>query len=179
MNSIVILFMVEYHSKGCISVKKACMALLCLLLAGCQRIGQADAGEKEPEAAVTKTYVCTQDADKVEFKAEGDKVISMKQTLTLSLTDLGISEDMDKERTLDAVKAQLDEDYGKIDGVETSGTLDGDTFALTVTIDYEKADTDQLIKAGLLEKGEMSSQYVSLEKSEKELAEQGFACKAG
>lgn len=161
-------------------MKKVCLALLCLALAGCQRIGVSNQKPQEDDAAEEKvqSFTCSHDQSKMEFEVRGDKVIKTRQEIYWTLEELGIADSPDKEQVIQAINDKLAQDYGAIDGVETEGSLENGQVRMVVTIDYERADTDQLIEAGLLEQGEMESQYVSLEKSEQELMGQGFACQA-
>lgn len=154
--------------------------MLCLMLAGCQRIGVSSQKPTESDAAQERvqSFTCSHDQSKMEFEARGDQVLKTRQEMYWTLEELGIVDNPDKDQVVQAINDKLVQDYGSIDGVETEGTLEDGHVRMIVTIDYERADTDQLIEAGLLEQGEMETQYVSLEKSEQELKKQGFACQA-
>lgn len=161
-------------------MKKCLLLCMALALAGCQRVGQnpqtADPAAEEPTSSVKHTLLCTLDEDEYEFDAQGDKILTSKMTVVSSLESLGADEDTDKELLQEAVEQSLSASYGSMAGVEADWSLQDGHVLITLRIDYDKADLNDLIDAGLLQAGEMESQYTSLDKTQNDLEAAGFAC---
>lgn len=164
-------------------MKKAWLGVLCLALAGCVRVGggQQESRKDDTENAETvrQTMSCSSDAGSYEFEAKGDQVVKSVQTENVSFEELGVDPSSDPARIEEAITRVLAESYGSLEGVESSGQVKDSQVQMTITIDYSKADDQALIDTGLLKPGELDSQYVSLERTQKELQSQGFACKVG
>lgn len=161
-------------------MKKVCLAALCLLLAGCQRIGQGRQEAVLPQSEETdktaQTMKCTSDAGSYEFHAAGDQLERSSQTTNVSFEELGVEGSTDTGKLAEAIDRALAEAYGHLEGVESKGEVVDGHVRMTVSIDYATADDQALIDAGLLEPGEVETQYVSLEKTRGELQDQGYVC---
>ena len=51
-----------------------------------------------------------------------------------------------------------------------------DKIQYTIMIDFDEADFDQLVENGLLNSGEVESQYISLKKTKEAYQNNGYAC---
>ncbi|WP_297568353.1 DUF1307 domain-containing protein [uncultured Faecalibaculum sp.] len=164
-------------------MKKAWLALLCLALTGCVRVGGSnpETRQEEPDETETvkQTMTCSSDAGSYEFEALGDQVKKSVQTENVSFEELGLDAGADQAKIGEAISRVLNDSYGSLKGVSTQGEVRDNHVELTISIDYAQADSQALIDSGLLEPGELDSRYVSLERTETELTSQGFACRAG
>lgn len=140
-------------------MKKLCMVLFAgLLLVGC--------------AGKEKKVICTEtdqgDEYVYEFNAKGDTMYSHNIDMKLDLVELGVEEADLTDENIKGTLAQLDalliSDYKNLTGVTLTSKID-DTkkyYNATINMDFDKADFDQLVSAGFLDKGTME---VSLEKT--------------
>lgn len=164
-------------------MKRSWMAVLCLVLTGCVRVGGGQTGENrevtDSADTVKQVMTCTSEAGSYEFNAQGDQVTKSVQTESVSFEELGLEQGADAVKIEEAITRVLAESYGSLEGVDASGAVKDGRVEMTVSIDYETADHQALIDAGLLEPGELDSQYVSLERTQSELQSQGFACRVG
>ena len=70
----------------------------------------------------------------------------------------------------------LSEKYKDIKGVSAIGEILEDKIQYTIMIDFDEADFDQLVENGLLNTGEVESQYISLKKTKEAYQNNGYAC---
>lgn len=162
----------------------------CLCLTGCMKISDLKNDDQETETdqkapvileddTKDHVYKCTNDAEEeITFVSKGDKITNMTQVLCLSFSDLGITADMDQTQIQSRLNASFDEKYNDLEGVEVSSELYEEKVEVTIEINFEAADIQSLIDRGLIQKGEVESNYVSLKKSKKDFEASGYACVA-
>ena len=159
---------------------------LALLLCGCVKVSDIT-GQKsttEEKAPVTskqtnkkRVISCKNDSEQeVIFESKGDKISKMTQKFAMNFSDLGITEDMNSDQIQSKINASLDEKYNSIDGVHVSSELKENKVEITVEMDFSVADIDTLIEKGLLDKGEVQSNYVSLKGTQAVYKKDGYAC---
>ncbi|MBB5183509.1 DUF1307 domain-containing protein [Catenisphaera adipataccumulans] len=150
-----------------------------LVLTGCSSQSGESTGDTTPdtqESTKSKVLVCTGDNDEqVTLEATGDKIKKMTIVSYMEKSDLGITDEMDAETIQNAINDSLSEKYN-IDGVTAEGALEDDRVKITVTVNYEEANQEDLINAGLVEKGEKQSQYTSLKATKKAYKNAGYSC---
>ncbi|MCF0105559.1 MAG: DUF1307 domain-containing protein [Holdemanella sp.] len=146
--------------------------LLMFILAGCTRINDSKKEEKIEEV----TMQCTQKDEEILLFAKEDEIQKFQNRFTVSFQEAGITEDVDKDQVIDKLNDSLEEKYAKIKGVSTKAELKEDCIEVIIMIDYIQADINQLIEAGLIQKGEEESQYISLEKTIQAYKDMQYAC---
>ncbi|MBP3852577.1 MAG: DUF1307 domain-containing protein [Erysipelotrichaceae bacterium] len=155
------------------------------LMSGCTRL--SDIMENDPKEKPVakaekdtkeKTVECVNSDQKVTttFEAKGDKIKKMKQVFFLTNSDLGITDEMNKETIQTKINDTLKEKYQGLEGVTVTGKVIDKEVEVTVEIDYEVADKDALIEAGLLDQGEKQNTSISLQKTQGVFEENGYAC---
>ena len=166
-------------------MKKLGVLLLALTLMGCARLSdfKEETGKSEDPLQETsekeKSLTCTSsNEDQLVFEARGDQIYKMTQTFAMSFEDLGINEDLDPETIQNKINDSLDSMYKELAGVSVTGEMVDDHVQITVVIDYDACDDEELIEAGLLEEGEMESQYISLNETKKSYEAGGYTCTA-
>ena len=142
------------------------------ILAGCTRINDSKKEEKIEEV----TMQCTQKDEEILLFAKEDEIQKFQNRFTVSFQEAGITEDVDKDQVIDKLNDSLEEKYAKIKGVSTKAELKEDCIEVIIMIDYIQADINQLIEAGLIQKGEEESQYISLEKTIQAYKDMQYAC---
>lgn len=163
-------------------MKRFFLAALCLFTAGCTQINLSlhdDSEKAAKQAADTQPeqiLVCTNEAGTTRFRATGDEITSTVYEFTRSLEDLQISEDLDKQKIMDAVNASLADQYGDLQGVDVSAKLEENQVRYTLTINYLIANIDKLIEQGILQSGTIENQHVSLNKTKSEFENSGYSC---
>jgi uncharacterized lipoprotein YehR (DUF1307 family) len=83
---------------------------------------------------------------------------------------------MNKETIQTKINDTLKEKYQGLEGVTVTGKVIDKEVEVTVEIDYEVADKDALIEAGLLDQGEKQNTSISLQKTQSVFEENGYAC---
>ncbi len=158
-----------------------------VLLSGCSSIQTIINNDttKDPTKETKKkklkevTYACQgQEDSSMTLIAKGDQLLSMKQVSYLSFSDMGIeiSDEMNKDTIQQKVNEALDDKYKYIDGVDVNGNLMSDKVEITIQLDFEKADLDELVDNGLLDQAEKENGKVSLKKTMEAYQESGYAC---
>lgn len=142
-------------------MKKLLIVLLPLLvLTGC--------GSKEEDDG---KKVCTYENSlaKMEntFYYSKDNVLKQVEVTDMKLTDY-------MQDNLEEVKKDYSEKFADVKGVKVEVTTTDDTMKITATINYEKADFEQLYEYGLVSDKDIKS--VSLEKTLKGFEENGYTC---
>ncbi len=104
---------------------------------------------------------------KTTFEASGDNILQMKQISHLTFSDMGleISDDMNKDTIQQKINESLQEKYQYVDGVSVKGTLTDDKVEIETDINFRKANKDDLVSLGLLDKAEKENKEVSLKKT--------------
>lgn len=163
---------------------KIWMACICALsLVGCVRLSDLEAEKEEIETIKQveedkKEWIvdCTKEDLMVHLEAKDDEVKMFKQTFYMTLSDLGVDANQGNDKIQEQVSNAAKALYDEILGVNVRAEyLDG-RVKITIEINYEVANIDALIEAGLLDKGEIESQYVSFELTKAMLQKDGFAC---
>lgn len=155
-----------------------------LFLCGCVRLSDLEKPEeeietvKETETEEVKEYAinCAKDGMIVRLEAQDDRVNTFTQTFYMSLEDLKIDKNKKDEEIQNLVQSAVKELYKEFLGVNVDANYEDGHVKIVVTVDYEVASIDALVDAGLLNQGEVESQYVSLEMTKEDLESQGFAC---
>ncbi len=158
-----------------------------VLLSGCssvQSIINNDTTKdptKETKKKIVKevTVSCQNDGETtMTLVAKGDQLTSLKQVSYVSYSDMGIeiSDEMNKDTIQEKVNEALNEKYKYVDGLHIVGNLMNDKVEITMTIDFTKADLDELVDNGLLNQAEKENDKVSLKKTMQAYTDNGYAC---
>ena len=159
------------------------VCMLILSLSGCTRIQDLMSDKEEIEVVSqveekikNKNFNCFRDDETVLLKTAEDRVNTYEQTFYMDLKDLAIPEGLKDEEIQDLIDDAVNEMYKEFLGVQVQGVHEKERVKIIVEINFEVADIDALVEEGLLDKGEIESQYVSLKKTKKELESQGYVC---
>ena len=98
------------------------------------------------------------------------------QELEEFIQSLNISGTLSNEEISKYINSSLSEKYKDIKGVSAIGEILEDKIQYTIMIDFDEADFDQLVENGLLNSGEVESQYISLKKTKEAYQNNGYAC---
>lgn len=101
------------------------------------------------------------------FYYSKDNVLKQVEVTDMKLTDY-------MQDNLEEVKKDYSEKFADVKGVKVEVTTTDDTMKITATINYEKADFEQLYEYGLVSDKDIKS--VSLEKTLKGFEENGYTC---
>lgn len=129
--------------------------MVALLLTGC-------GGEET-------TTVCKGNIDElteiaVTLEAKGDKAQKMSGTYTYNFAQY-VEAGATIDECLELIKS-MNFDFNSVDGLKGNYKADGNNVILDIEIDYEKADIDDLIKAGLVEStGDKKPTFISLKET--------------
>ncbi|MDD7281403.1 DUF1307 domain-containing protein [Floccifex sp.] len=163
-------------------MKKVMTLLVSLMLAGCTRIGVKQ--EEPKEETIEKQVIVNCQNDKQEeilFYAKDDKVYAMQytfyQTVQEFTSSLDIEGQLTQDELLNRINDTLSDKYKDIKGVSVIGEIEEENIKYIMMIDFDEADIDQLIEHGLINAGEVQSQYISLKETRKAYQNIGFACK--
>lgn len=162
-------------------MKKAGILLLITMLCGCARLSdfhtENSRKERDTQQEDTSpvTMTCTDETNTLIYEAKGDRIQTMTQKFTMSFAELGIREDLDAQAIQDKINQTLQSLYD-VKGVEATGTMVDDHVEITLRIDFEIADDQELMEAGLLNEGERDSEYISLKQSRLSNENSGYTC---
>jgi len=138
------------------------MALALMVLAACG--AATDVTYEMEEMGIKAT---------VEMSAKGDKVQDQKVTMTFPYDAMGVeSKEMAEEMLKGDIESESEELEG-LKGVKVSNEFQDDQFEQVMEVNYKEADLRELEDAGF-DFGEEESDYISLEKTEENLEEEGF-----
>ena len=165
---------------------KVWMACMCALsLVGCVRLSDLNPHEEEietiqqvEEVGQEQSVDCEKEDMIVHLDAMDDEVRMFTQSFYMTLSDLGIDENQEDEKIQEQVYNAAKNLYAELLGVNVVADYEDGRVKITVEINYEVANVDALIEAGLLDEGELESQYVSLDLTKEALENDGFACKS-
>lgn len=159
-------------------MKRISLVFLVFLLCGCSRVGTTDTVEEDKQEVEKSIVSCTsENNEEYTFFSNDDEITSMQEIFYMSFEEAGIYEEMDGEQVKNDINQKLSEKYSSLEGV--SAIVDEVVdyqIKIIFMVDFEVADMDQLIEAGLIEQGEVQSQYVSLKKTREIYVNNGFAC---
>lgn len=158
-------------------MKKLLVLLLGLCLIGCSRANYNEETEKEAEVTSKEiTTVCTGDNTSITFYAKGDQILKEERRI---LTDVSaeLAENTNRDELLARINENLTSTYGDIKGVEFQTSWEGDSVVMVITVDFEKADQQELYNVDLLEEIDKDAEYISLESSLLGIQKSGYACK--
>lgn len=167
-------------------MKKFLLVGALIFLTGCSSIDSIihNDTQKDPvaedQSKKKTTTVCESGDDIIAtFQAKGNHITQMKQVSHASYADMGIevSDSMDKDAIQEALNQSLSEKYQTMAGVSVQGHLKDDRVEITIEINFEQADKDALVSAGLLDPAEKENHDVSLEKTIQVYQNNGFTCK--
>ena len=128
-------------------MKKLVKLLLCLSLV----LALTGCGKEQ-----TATYTAVQDVmgikitDTQTITAKGDKVITMVEITDIKFTDFTEEELKVAAETYDEQYAELAKTFPK--SVESTYGLEGDIYKFKLTINFDGADLEELVDAGLVTK---------------------------
>lgn len=165
-------------------MKKLFVMMSLLALCGCTRVNETSISNETTmvdnpvleEDRSEHILECSKEDEKVIFHAVGDQAKKQEQSFDLSYEELGIDGDLNQEELLNAINSSLSSTYETVEGVDAYGVLEGDHVRATVTVDFDQADIQSLVNAGLLYEGELDTKYVSLAKTEAQFKAGGYAC---
>ncbi len=148
-----------------------CALLLVTMVSAC---GSGGSDEKS-------TTVCSGVIDGLEetmtLKADGDKLVTQKESITYSFADLGVTKDqLDMESFMQLLMNQIF-NTDEVKGVKASYETTDTDLTILLTIDYTKVDLDILEEAGIIESGWLTTKYISLERTVEGLEDTGYTCK--
>lgn len=159
------------------------LCLSAFLLTGCASVEKIVNNDTSKEPDVTedkdttaKSLNCSNDSGETwTFTAEGNKIKTGKLVFSMNKSDLGITDEMDDTTVKDTINAALSNKY-TLEGVTASGEMKEDKIEITLNIDYDKADDQALIDAGLMTEGEKQNQYVSIKKTKEIYENSNYSC---
>ncbi len=162
-------------------MKKVMTLLLILVLSGCTRLSignETVETKKEEKESIVK---CDGEDNKtITFFSKGDELYAMQfvffQELEEFIQSLNISGTLSNEEISKYINSSLSKKYKDIKGVSAIGEILEDKIQYTIMIDFDEADFDQLVENGLLNSGEVESQYISLKKTKEAYQNNGYAC---
>lgn len=157
-------------------MKKILVFVLALLMCGCVRLGTNEVEEVEEEIKTSIVKCTSEDKQDITFFSRNDEVYSMQVVFYRDFETLGVTDEMDLDTIKERVNNALSEKYADIKGVSAIGDIEDESIRYTIMIDFDAADTEQLIESGLLTSGEVQSQYISLKKTRESYQNEGFAC---
>lgn len=111
------------------------------------------------------------------IEATNDKVNVMKAEVVYDVTNY-ISDQYSIDYWLSQLKS-INVDYNSLQGASASWDVNGTIITMNVEIDYDKADFDELLAAGVLTSTDESKKivYVSLDETIKQQENSGLVCK--
>lgn len=128
-----------------------------LLLTGCG----------SSETTTTCTFKEGTNVTTATFTSKGDKVSKQVEETVMVL-------DAETKAYASTVVSLLKAELKDIKGVTFADKTTDDSLTLTITVDYTKADFDELAKKDLVENG---VDYISLEKTVASFEKDGYTCK--
>lgn len=120
----------------------------------------------------TESVTCKKDELKMKLTYSGKKVVAQEETGVINFKERGLTE---KEAKSFADK--MKEPYKGINGVKMSYDIKDEKLTITLAVDYEKADIDELVKAKLVSASSKGADYIGVEETKKALKTQGYSCK--
>lgn len=111
------------------------------------------------------------------IEATNDKVNVMKAEVVYDVTNY-VSDQYSIDYWLSQLKS-INVDYNSLQGASSSWDVNGTIITMNVEIDYDKADFDELLAAGVLTSTDESKKivYVSLDETIKQQENSGLVCK--
>ena len=111
------------------------------------------------------------------IEATNDKVNVMKAEVVYDVTNY-VSDQYSIDYWLSQLKS-INVDYNSLQGASASWDVNGTIITMNVEIDYNKADFDELLAAGVLTSTDESKKivYVSLDETIKQQENSGLVCK--
>ncbi|WP_300627482.1 DUF1307 domain-containing protein [uncultured Thomasclavelia sp.] len=111
------------------------------------------------------------------IEATNDKVNVMKAEVVYDVTNY-VSDQYSIDYWLSQLKS-INVDYNSLQGASASWDVNGTIITMNVEIDYDKADFDELLAAGVLTSTDESKKivYVSLDETIKQQENSGLVCK--
>lgn len=111
------------------------------------------------------------------IEATNDKVNVMKAEVVYDVTNY-VSDQYSIDYWLSQLKS-INVDYNSLQGASSSWDVNGIIITMNVEIDYDKADFDELLAAGVLTSTDESKKivYVSLDETIKQQENSGLVCK--
>ena len=111
------------------------------------------------------------------IEATNDKVNVMKAEVVYDVTNY-VSDQYSIDYWLSQLKS-INVDYNSLQGASASWDVNGTIITMNVEIDYDKADFDVLLAAGVLTSTDESKKivYVSLDETIKQQENSGLVCK--
>lgn len=149
-----------------------------LLFASCA--AEADPAEKKPEEVQEPAefvLTCKQKQGSTIYRAAGDEVTEVEQTIVVKDSEVGLKENADRKKAAEALKKTSEDLYDDLKGIEVEVTDQKDGFEIRTTYDLKTASIDSLVQAGILHSGEKDSRYVSFTKTKSGLND--LACPEG
>ncbi|MGN1277510.1 MAG: DUF1307 domain-containing protein [Floccifex sp.] len=162
-------------------MRKVMTFLFLFVLCGCTRLGQPQEKIEEEIDETESVVTCLGDQKKtVTFFSKGDCLYAMQYVFYQSIDDYVDSLDLEgfisQEDIVKRINDALSEKYKDIAGVSAVGEVQEKDIQYTLMIDFDVADFDQLVEKGLLNSGEIESQYISLKKTKEAYQAQGYVC---
>ena len=111
------------------------------------------------------------------IETTNDKVNVMKAEVVYDVTNY-VSDQYSIDYWLSQLKS-INVDYNSLQGASASWDVNGTIITMNVEIDYDKADFDELLAAGVLTSTDESKKivYVSLDETIKQQENSGLVCK--
>ncbi|MDO4467331.1 MAG: DUF1307 domain-containing protein [Bacillota bacterium] len=159
-------------------MKKCIVLLLGLCLIGCSRANYDEKAEQKKAQEVSKeiTTVCSKDNTSITFYAKGDQIFKEEEQ---GATDLSaqLAEETDRDALLSRINDNLQSTYGNIKGVEFQTYWEENILKTIITIDFKKADPQELYNIDFLDTTDKESESLSLQGNLLKFQNEGFACK--
>lgn len=159
-------------------MKRKSIICALLLLSACSRVGQNISEQEINEVSKNTITSCSSDKnEKYTFFASDDEIYSMQEVFYMSYEEAGIYDEMSEDEVKALINTRLSDKYSPISGVSAIVDEVADyQIKIIFMIDFEQADFEQLAQVGLINEGEVQSQYISLKKTREEYSDNGFVC---
>lgn len=141
-----------------------------------------DKGDSKSDDEDESLVICQGNLDEITtntttIEATNDKVNVMKAEVVYDVTNY-VSDQYSIDYWLSQLKS-INVDYNSLQGASASWDVNGTIITMNVEIDYDKADFDELLAAGVLTSTDESKKivYVSLDETIKQQENSGLVCK--
>lgn len=141
-----------------------------------------DKDDSKSDAEDESLVICQGNLDEITtntttIEATNDKVNVMKAEVVYDVTNY-VSDQYSIDYWLSQLKS-INVDYNSLQGASASWDVNGTIITMNVEIDYDKADFDELLAAGVLTSTDESKKivYVSLDETIKQQENSGLVCK--
>lgn len=157
-------------------MKKVLLLLLSgVVISGCARIGDPINKQQSKEDETTSRH-CASNESEYDYSAKGDEITSWRMVTMISLEDFALPEETERRELESAIRQSVQDLYKEVRGVSASCTFTETDVVVSLVVNLEAANLDDLIEFGLLQKADVVNQYVSLSRTTEALEQAGYVC---